>query len=145
MALWQWGLMLLALVWGLQSYGVWVQMRHYSDVFKGVTQKYADGYVGTGVFRGRFLKKGAIVILVVGPDLTVRRLLAMSGRSVFAKFSRNHEFEGVPLSRLRDDPAVFGAGEPGLAAALEQAVAQIDGRREPAGPPLEGAAAPAGA
>ena len=77
MALWQWGLLLLAVVWALQSYGVWLQMRHYSDVFKGITQKYADGFVGTGAFHGRFLKRGAIAIVVVSPDLAVRRILTV--------------------------------------------------------------------
>ena len=40
MAIWQWGLLLLAVVWALQSYGVWLQMRHYSDVFKGIVHNY---------------------------------------------------------------------------------------------------------
>lgn len=144
MALWQWGLLLLAVVWALQSYGVWLQMRHYSDVFKGVTQKFADGYVGTGAFHGRFLKKGAIVIVVVAPDLTVRRILTMSGRSVFAKFSRHEEFEGMTLDRLRAEPALFGDSEPGLAAATAQAVAQIDRTRSDEEPPLRTSLAVAG-
>jgi glucitol operon activator protein len=128
MAMWQWALLLLALVWGLQSFGVWLQMRHYSDVFKGITNRFNDGYVGTGVFHGR-LKKGAIAIVVVSPDLTVRRLLIMSGRSVFTKFARHEQFEGIPLGRVRDNPAVLGEKEPGVAAAVRQAVRQIDDRR----------------
>ena len=35
MAIWQWALLLLFVVWALQSLGVWLQMRHYSDVFMG--------------------------------------------------------------------------------------------------------------
>ncbi|WP_040677532.1 transcriptional regulator GutM [Nitratireductor pacificus] len=136
MALWQWGLLLLALVWALQSYGVWLQMRHYSDVFKGITQKFTDGYVGTGAFHGRFLKKGAIAIVVIAPDLTVRRILTMSGRSVFAKFVRHEEFEGMTLDRLRAEPALFGPDAPGLTAAITQAVAQIDRTRSGDEPPL---------
>ncbi|TGT78992.1 transcriptional regulator, partial [Mesorhizobium sp. M5C.F.Ca.ET.164.01.1.1] len=31
MAIWQWALLLLFVVWALQSLGVWLQMRHYSD------------------------------------------------------------------------------------------------------------------
>ncbi|WP_048644751.1 transcriptional regulator GutM [Nitratireductor soli] len=145
MALWQWGLLLLALVWALQSYGVWLQMRHYSDVFKGITQKFADGYVGTGAFHGRFLKKGAIAIVVIAPDLTVRRILTMSGRSVFAKFSRHEEFEGMTLDRLRAEPALFGADAPGLTSAITQAVAQIDRTRSGAEPPLTASLAAANA
>ncbi|MDJ1464315.1 transcriptional regulator GutM [Nitratireductor sp. GZWM139] len=136
MALWQWGLLLLAVVWALQSYGVWLQMRHYSDVFKGITQKYADGFVGTGAFHGRFLKRGAIAIVVVSPDLAVRRILTMSGRSVFAKFKRHEQFEGMALDQLRAEPALFGEKQPGLTAAITQAVAQIDRTRAGEEPPL---------
>lgn len=145
MALWQWGLLLLALVWALQSFGVWLQMRHYSDVFKGITQKFADGYVGTGAFHGRFLKKGAIAIVVVGPDLIVRRILTMAGRSVFAKFSRHEAFEGMELDKLRAEPAIFGDKEPGLTSAITQAVAQIDRTRGGEEPSLRESLANAGA
>ena len=131
MAIWQWALLSLALVWGLQSLGVWLQMRHYSDVFKGITQKYADGFVGAGNHRGRFAK-GIIVLVVVTPDLVVRRLLVMSGRSVFAKFKRHEEYEGVALDRIRSNPAIKGEGEPGVAEAVKRAIEQIDrARSEP--------------
>lgn len=128
MAIWQWALLALALVWGLQSLGVWLQMRHYSDVFKGITNKYADGFVGAGNYRGRFAK-GIIVLVVVTPDLVVRRLLVMSGRSVFAKFRRLEEFEGVALDRIRSNPAIMGEGEPGVAEAVKRAIEQIDRTR----------------
>jgi glucitol operon activator protein len=84
MAIWQWALLALALLWGVQSLGVWFQMRHYSDVLKGVTSRYSDGFVGAGHVRGRF-GKGVIVMIVVDRDLKVRRFLEMSGRTVFAK------------------------------------------------------------
>ena len=131
MAIWQWALLSLALVWGLQSLGVWLQMRHYSDVFKGITQKYADGFVGAGNHRGRFAR-GTIVLVVVTPDLIVRRLLVMSGRSVFAKFKRHEEYEGVALDRIRSNPAIKGEGEPGVAEAVKRAIELIDrARSEP--------------
>ncbi|EXL01648.1 transcriptional regulator GutM [Aquamicrobium defluvii] len=131
MAIWQWALLLLAVVWALQALGVWLQMRHYTDVFKGITNKYKDGFVGAGNFRGRF-RKGTIVLIVVTPDLIVRRLLIMSGRSVFTKFRRHEEFEGRPLDEIRSDPAILGEGEPGVAEAVKRAIEQIDrARSEP--------------
>ncbi|MBW3096690.1 transcriptional regulator GutM [Pseudohoeflea coraliihabitans] len=129
MAIWQWGLLLLGVVWALQSYGVWLQMRHYSDVFKGITEKFTDGYVGAGSRQGR-LRKGAIVILVVSSDLKVQRLLVMSGWSVFTKFQRQQQFEDLPLEKLRADPAIFGDSRPGVTAAVAQAVEQIDRKLE---------------
>jgi glucitol operon activator protein len=131
MALWQWGLLALFCVWGLQSLGVWLQMRHYTDIFKGLTAQFNDGFVGAGNFRGRF-SKGTIVVIVVTPDAIVRRLLIMSGRTVFTKFRRHEEFEGMTLDRLRSDPAVLGEGEPGVAEAVKKAIEQIDrARSEP--------------
>lgn len=134
MAIWQWGLLLLVIVWALQSLGVWLQMRHYSDVFRGVTDQYKDGFVGAGNFRGR-LAKGTIALVVVTPDLVVRRLMVMSGRSVFTKFKRHEEFEGVPLDKLRSNPAIMGEGEgePGVAEAVKRAIEQIDKTRSEPG------------
>ncbi|MGY6548901.1 MAG: transcriptional regulator GutM [Roseinatronobacter sp.] len=125
MALWQWGLLLLAVVWALQAAGVWMQMQHYTSVFKGISDKYNDGYVGAGNFRGR-LKKGTIALVVVSPDLVVRRLLLMSGRSVFTKFKRYEPAEGQMLDALRANPAVMGEAEISVAEAVRRAVAQID-------------------
>jgi len=138
MAIWQWGLLLLGVVWALQSLGVWIQMRHYSDVFKGITAKYQDGYVGAGNCRGR-LGKGTIALIVVTPDLKVQRLLTMTGRSVFAKFKRHENLEGISLDQLRSNPTVLGEGEAGVAKAVKKAVEQVDrARLEPKGPGLAG-------
>lgn len=131
MAIWQWGLLALFFVWALQSLGVWLQMRHYADVFKGVTNQFNDGFVGAGNYRGRF-SKGTIVVIVVTPDQIVRRLMIMSGRTVFTKFRRHEEFEGKSLDQLRSNPAVLGEGEPGVAEAVKRAIEQIDrSRSEP--------------
>lgn len=131
MAIWQWALLLLAVVWALQSLGVWLQMRHYSDVFQGVTNRFKDGFVGAGNSKGR-LYKGTIALIVVTPDLIVRRLMIMTGRSVFTKFKRHEQFEGMSLDQIRSNPAVMGEGEPGVAEAVRRAIEQIDrARSEP--------------
>jgi len=122
MAIWQWALLALALLWGLQSLGVWFQMRHYGDVMKGITAKYADGYVGAGHVRGR-LKKGTIILIVVDRGLIVQRLLQMSGRTVFAKFVRRHDFEGKTLGSLRDEAQ--GAA-PEIRGAMLQAIESVE-------------------
>lgn len=138
MAIWQWGLLALAAVWALQSLGVWLQMRHYSDVFKGITNQFKDGYVGAGHTRGRF-GKGTIALVVVTPDLMVQRLMTMTGRSVFAKFERHQQFEGMPLSDLQANPAVLGAAETGVTNAVAKAVEQVEKVRQDAkGPGLAG-------
>ena len=123
MVIWQWGLLLLGLVWALQSFGTWRQMRHYADVFKGIEDRYNDGFIGTGFSRGRFIK-GTIVLIAASPELKVRRLLTMSGRTVFAKFVRQQQFEGMSLDELRTDPAIV-SGRYGAMTAMETAIEQI--------------------
>jgi glucitol operon activator protein len=112
MAIWQWAILLLAIVWALQSLGVWLQMRHYSDVMKGITDNYSQGFVGAGNAKGK-LGKGVIVLVVVDGSMRVERFLQMSGRSVFAKFRREPAFEGLSLDAL-SDPATFAAAEAGV-------------------------------
>lgn len=124
MAIWQWALLALALLWGFQSLGVWFQMRHYTDVMKGISNKYSDGYVGAGHTRGRF-GKGVIALIVVDRDLVVRRLLEMSGRTVFAKFTRRDEFEGQSLVQLREK-VEQGAFTPPVAHAVRSAIEQAE-------------------
>ena len=123
MAIWQWALLALGAVWMLQVVGVWLQMRHYTDVFKGITNKYNNGYVGAGHARGR-LRNGTIALLVVGPDLKVQRLMTMTGRSVFAKFERNEQFEEQSLEELK---AVQKAGSTdNRDVAIARAIEQVD-------------------
>lgn len=126
MAIWQWGLLGLGLVWAIQAVGVWLQMRHYADVFKGITNQFKDGFVGAGHARGR-LKKGAIAMIVIGPDLLVQRVLTMSGRSVFAKFQRRQEFEGISLDALKH--AQKRDSHDCLDAAIASAIAQVETAR----------------
>jgi glucitol operon activator protein len=121
MAIWQWALLALGLVWLMQSIGVWFQMRHYADVFKGITGRFQDGYVGAGHARGR-LRKGTIALLVVSPDLVVQRLLLMTGRSVFTKFRRERDVEGMTLAEFRAgrNPDAADSEEKAIALAIEQ-------------------------
>lgn len=123
MAFWQTALIVLAIVWGVQMIGVWLQMRHYRDIMGSISATWSDGRVGAGNARSVF-GKGVILVLVVGPDDIVRRLLVMEGRSVFAKFKPLPEFEGRRLDSLRD--GAFGENEKGRAQALTAAIAQID-------------------
>jgi glucitol operon activator protein len=125
-AIWQWGLLGLGLVWALQAVGVWLQMQHYQDIFKGITRKFDDGFVGAGHARGRF-RKGAIAMVVVGPDLLVKRLLVMTGRSVFAKFERNSEFEGMTLEALKRAQSTVGKSV--VDTAIAMAIAQVEAVR----------------
>lgn len=123
MAIWQWALLSLGVVWAIQALGVWLQMRHYTDVFKGITNQFNDGFVGAGHARGRF-RKGTIAMVVVSPDLRVQRLLTMTGRSVFAKFERNKAFEGITLAELAKRQADMPVDN--FSAAIGKAIEQVE-------------------
>jgi glucitol operon activator protein len=132
MAIWQLGLILLAIVWVLQAIGTWAQMRHYRTVMGNISRQWTDGHLGAGNSRS-ILGKGMILILIIGPDDVVRRLMLMEGRSVFARFKILEGFEGLRLAVLRDP--VVAEDRPKLAArkgfrvALGQALEQIERAR----------------
>lgn len=127
MAIWQWALLGLGVVWAVQALGVWRQMQHYTDVFKGITHQFNDGFVGAGHARGCF-RKGAIAMVVIGPDLVVKRLLTMTGRSVFAKFQRNQQFEGMTLEALKN--ARTKSDQSCVETAIALAIAQVEAVKE---------------
>lgn len=123
MAIWQWALLSLGVVWAIQALGVWLQMQHYADVFKGITNQFNDGYVGAGHARGRF-RKGTIAMVVTGPDLVVQRMLTMTGRSVFAKFERNKALEGITLAELKARQSEMAVDN--FSAAIGKAIEQVE-------------------
>jgi len=131
MATWQLAVLLLALVWALQSVGVWMQMRHYRDALGDIEQRFNSGFVGTGFVRGR-LSKGTIALVVVSDTLVVDRVAVMTGRSVFAKFRARPEFDGVTLEALRSSVTSLqtqGKSAKSLGEAIAKAIEQIDAVR----------------
>ena len=122
MPLWQIALIVLVAAWALQSFGTYVQMRHYSAVMGEVSATFSDGYLGAGNARSR-LGAGVILLLVVGPDRIVRRLMIMRGRSVFARFARVPDVEGTTLDGL-DRAALFA--DKAHRGALSVALLQIE-------------------
>jgi len=122
MNFWQSALLVLGVLWALQSVGTYLQMRHYRRVLGDITTRWADGYVGVGVAKANF-GRGVIAILVVGADERVREALVMEGRSVFAKFVSLPELAGVPAAELRAGARASSANR---TAAFRQALEQID-------------------
>ena len=124
MYFWQVGLLAFAVLWGLQIAGTAFQMKHYWLTLKAITDRWADGFVGSGNARARF-GAGAIAIVVAAPDLSVRQVLLMRGRTVFAKFRPEPALQGVALAELRDGSAL-SLDQARVAGAIKAAVAQID-------------------
>lgn len=138
MELWKIALLLLVTVWGLQSVGMWFQMRHYRSVMGAITDKWSDGHLGAGNARGR-LGKGVIAIVCVDGSAVIRKLMVMEGRSVFAKFRPMTEYEGRRLSEVKAEFA-DRAAKGGHARAISQAIDQLERVKEPAVPEIAQAA-----
>ncbi len=109
----------LVLAWALQGYGTYRQIKHYAAAMGELTRSWSDGFVGTGRARSRF-GAGTVLLLVVDADRVVRRLLVMRGVTVFARFARLPEVEGVPLAALDDNAALRPADRVALRVAAEQ-------------------------
>lgn len=109
----------LAVAWSLQGYGTWRQIEHYSAAMGLAARSWDDGYVGTGKARSR-VGVGTMLLLVVGPDRVVRRLLIMRGVTVFARFRPLPEVEGMPLDAALDHPALRPSDRAALWIAADQ-------------------------
>jgi glucitol operon activator protein len=144
---WQGVLSLLALAWLLQCVGTWIQVRRYRAAFRELASGWSDGWMGAGK-GGRFPQAGAIAMLTVAPDNTVRRVVVMKGRTVFAKAERVSRFEGLSVRSLREliETDRRNSAAVAVAAALDQvervrgaggaqdgapAAGSADGRRAP--------------
>lgn len=128
MEIWKIALILLVAVWILQSFGTWIQMRHFRGVMAAITDKWADGHLGAGNARGR-LGKGVIAIVVVDPMAVVRKVLVMEGRSVLAKFHPLSEYEGIDLAELKSEIDAGRADQgrhKGRTTALTKAIDQLE-------------------
>ena len=123
MTWWQWALLALGLLWALQIVGTWVQMRHYQDVMTRVGGSYKDGFLGTGNAKGT-VGRGMIVMLITAQDGTIRKALAMEGRTVLARFEEIPEYVGLPMETLAD-PDFFGPEQKARAKAFGRAIDQI--------------------
>ncbi|WP_062205216.1 transcriptional regulator GutM [Aureimonas sp. AU12] len=120
---WQGVLMLLAAAWLLQCVGTWVQIQRYRSAFRELSSGWADGWMGAGK-GGRFPRAGAIAMIVVAPDDTVRRVVVIAGRTVFAKAERLAAYEGLPVQALRRETA--GSPKSSTRQAIVAALDQIE-------------------
>jgi glucitol operon activator protein len=124
MPIWQIALLVLVAAWAVQSLGVWMQMRHYRQIFNDMRLRWSDGAIGAGAAPGR-LGKGVIAIVVASPDGVVRKVALMEGRSVFAKFKDRLDLEGGTTTALKER-ATSGKLEGSAGVAIRKAIEQIE-------------------
>ena len=92
-------LTMLFLFWVLQTVGAWMQWRHYQQSVAGNRENWKQGYLGVGKSRRKF-GFGAVAMVVVSPDLRVRKVQVMTGMSIFARFKDVVAYEGIALEAL---------------------------------------------
>jgi DNA-binding transcriptional regulator of glucitol operon len=124
----QTALLMLLLFWVLQIAGSWIQWKHYRAALGDASQRWSDGFLGMGQSRPRF-GAGAVVMLEVDPELRVRRLQALTGISVFARFESDESVRGWSLSQLAERHAP-GPRDTPLARAVRQAITQVEEVRQ---------------
>lgn len=100
MELVRFGLLALAVMWALQLVAAWSQMRYYRNVVRQTAQDWHCGFLGVGTSRSR-IGPGAVAIVVIDDDSTVRQVLSMSGLSVFARFRALPDFGGGSTGEFR--------------------------------------------
>ena len=125
------GLLLLALMWALQVMASWVQLRHYRSVVQRTAAEWNSGFLGAGSFKAR-LGRGAIAIVVIDDEARVRKVLRMSGRSVFARFKALDDLRGDATDfnrRVAVSPLATGVKQ-ALGKAFEVACRTASGRQE---------------
>lgn len=123
---WQTVLGLLAIAWALQCAGTLVQVRRYRDAFRELSTTWSDGWMGVGKGGGA-LRGAALVLLVVGPDDRLRRVVTIRGRTVFARAERLDHLEGRSVEALRREAEATSRSP--LSAALLSALSQVEGVR----------------
>ena len=92
-------LTLLFVFWVLQTAGAWVQWRHYQQSVAGTRENWKQGYLGVGKSRRKF-GFGAVAIVVVSPELRIKKVQVMNGMSIFARFKDISSYEGLSLDAL---------------------------------------------
>lgn len=126
------GLLLLALMWALQVMASWVQLRHYRSVVRRTAAEWNSGFLGASSFKAR-LGRGAIAIVVIDNEARVRKVLSMSGLSVFARFKALDDLRGgaAEFSERVAVSALPMSVKQALGKAFEVACRTADERREP--------------
>jgi glucitol operon activator protein len=117
-------LLALALFWGLQIAGSWMQWKHYHGALAAIRSTWNDGYVGVGRFRRKF-HFGCIAVLVVAPDMQIRTLQLLRGITVFARFQDIPLAKGMDLAHLPAQLEREAFGEKCLMA-VKDAILQIE-------------------
>ena len=117
-------LTLLFVFWVLQTAGAWMQWRHYQQSVAGNRENWTQGYLGVGKSRRKF-GFGAVAMVVVSPELRVKKVQVMTGISIFARFKDVVAFEGMSLEGLASSVQGTQTNEQ-VSRAIQDAIQRIE-------------------
>lgn len=117
-------LTLLFVFWVLQTAGAWMQWRHYQQSVAGNRENWTQGYLGVGKSRRKF-GFGAVAMVVVSPELRVKKVQVMTGMSIFARFKDVVAFEGMSLEGLASSVQGTQTNEQ-VSRAIQDAIQRIE-------------------
>jgi glucitol operon activator protein len=117
-------LTLLFVFWVLQTAGAWMQWRHYQQSVAGNRENWTQGYLGVGKSRRKF-GFGAVAMVVVSPELRVKKVQVMTGMSIFARFKDVVAFEGMSLESLASSVQGTQTNEQ-VSRAIQDAIQRIE-------------------
>ena len=117
-------LTLLFVFWVLQTAGAWMQWRHYQQSVAGNRENWTKGYLGVGKSRRKF-GFGAVAMVVVSPELRVKKVQVMTGMSIFARFKDVVAFEGMSLESLASSVQGTQTNEQ-VSKAIQDAIQRIE-------------------
>ena len=117
-------LTLLFVFWVLQTAGAWMQWRHYQQSVAGNRENWTQGYLGVGKSRRKF-GFGAVAMVVVSPELRVKKVQVMTGMSIFARFKDVVAFEGMSLESLASSVQGTQTNEQ-VSKAIQDAIQRIE-------------------
>lgn len=97
--MWGWALAAFGMAWAVQAFLSIRQANHIRQAINDVKYSGGAGYLGLGVVRNRW-GRGAYALVLAGPDGRVTSARLLNGVTVFARFHRDHRWEGRTAEEL---------------------------------------------
>lgn len=116
---------MLVVAWIAQAALSIRQVRQYQAAVRQMSRR-SSGYLGVGVFR-KFLRRGAVVVLVADSDGRIVEGAIMAGLTVLASLKPYSRYNGLLLSEAMETARKEGADR--IALATAGALEQIEQQR----------------
>ncbi|MCP2036422.1 glucitol operon activator protein [Planomicrobium sp. HSC-17F08] len=121
--MWGWFIVIFAGIWLLQIMLTKVQLKNYQTTIKRMSNR-SSGYLGVGIQKQK-LGIGVIAIAVTDEDGGIVECQLMRGVTVFSRFERFTEYDGLHMEEVKKSLDQESAGQ-----AFNMAFKKIEGQME---------------